>query len=82
MVPEYRSSFLLAKNRLASYLGTEIAEEVLEQALQLSGVTESPNSAEELYRIGVMLGEHPDNAISAIGVSMKVKALLLGAEKL
>ena len=82
MVQEYKSSFLLAKRRLISYIGSDMAEEVLDQALKMSGILEIPTSPDELYRIGIMLEEHQDNAISAIGISMKVKSLLLGAKSI
>lgn len=68
-----------AARRLCDHYGPDEAEEMLEQAKMLARI-ESILTAEDLYKLGLMLREL-DGLASQVGNTMVITALLAGAEK-
>ena len=77
---EVGAAFNAALERLARYLGSTDASEVMGQALRMARIQGFPAAPEDLYRLGIMLEEHDLPQVTQVGVALKVKALLMGVE--
>lgn len=80
MKAEVGAAFNEALSRLQKHLGADDAVEIMRQCLRMARTNGYPETPEELYRLGVMLEEHPLPVANATGMALKVKAILLGVK--
>lgn len=68
-----------AVERLGCFVGDEQAVEIFMQARRLVGLKRLPRTPDELLRLAVTVIEVQDAYANAVGRSLKITALLLGA---